>query len=327
MTIANQSEAKDKDVFVFVPSYNHAPFIERCLKSIIKQTLAPAKLLVIDDGSRDDSPRIIERVLRDCPFPSELVARENKGLCATLNEGFARSSGKYFAYLGSDDVWLPRFLEERVRLLESRPAAVLGYGHAHLIDADDRIFDSSLDYTDGWANYPDGDVRDLLLQGIAPISSTIFYRRSALEKVRWNEDSRLEDYEFYLKLSVEGEFAFDPQVLAAWRQHGYNTSGNKMLMLTEVIAAQKRNAERLGIEPSELNAIQEKVKFRFARDFLQHGYKRDALKVALESWRSAPSATVLAQFVLRFFVPMFIVNFRRRWRQQNVAAKYGAVKI
>jgi alpha-1,3-rhamnosyltransferase len=103
-------DRQNSEVFAFVPSYNHAPFIEKCLTSIIGQTLQPAKLLVIDDGSKDDSPRIIERILNDCPFDAELIVRENRGLCRTLNEGFARSAGKYFAYVGSDDYWLPEFL-------------------------------------------------------------------------------------------------------------------------------------------------------------------------------------------------------------------------
>ncbi|HLM59831.1 MAG TPA: glycosyltransferase family A protein, partial [Pyrinomonadaceae bacterium] len=73
-------------VSVLVPSYNHAPFIERTLRSIFKQTLAPKKLIVIDDGSKDESAAIIERVLEDCPFSAEFIRRENRGLSVTLNE-------------------------------------------------------------------------------------------------------------------------------------------------------------------------------------------------------------------------------------------------
>ena len=113
-------------VSVLVPSYNHAPFVEKTLRSIFKQTLAPKKLIVIDDGSKDESAAIIELVLRDCPFPSEFIKRENRGLSATLNEGFARTSGEFFAYLGSDDVWLPTFLERRIALLQKRPQSGFG---------------------------------------------------------------------------------------------------------------------------------------------------------------------------------------------------------
>src|SRR5689334_16205355 len=115
------------EVFVVVPSHDHAPFIERCLRSIIGQTLRPKKLLVIDDGSKDASIEIIEKVFNDSPFECELHARENRGLCATLNEGLEKSSGDFFAYLGSDDVWLPEFLEEQTSLLHSRPPAVLAF--------------------------------------------------------------------------------------------------------------------------------------------------------------------------------------------------------
>src|SRR5258707_10657709 len=63
-----ETTQSEKLVSVVVPSYNHALFVESTLRSIFRQTLAPAQLLVIDDGSTDDSPYIIERVLRDCPF-------------------------------------------------------------------------------------------------------------------------------------------------------------------------------------------------------------------------------------------------------------------
>jgi alpha-1,3-rhamnosyltransferase len=231
------------DVFAFVPSYNHAPFVEKCLRSIFKQTLPPKKLLVIDDGSKDDSPKIIERVLKDCPFDAELIVRENRGLSATLNQGFASSFGEYFAYLGSDDVWLPDFFKIRTQVLQSRPNAVLTFGHAFLIDEEDRIFD----LTANWIDYTDGDMLLLLLRGIVFPSSSVVYRRSALEKYSWNENSILEDYELYLKLCSVGEFALDQNILSAWRQHGSNVSGNFPLMLKEWIDAQNRVADMLNI--------------------------------------------------------------------------------
>src|SRR5688500_9179938 len=121
-----------REVFAVVPSHNHAPFVERCLRSIICQTQPPKKLLVIDDGSRDGSPAIIEDVLKDCAFECELIARENRGLCATLNQALEMSGEEeYFAYLGSDDVWLPTFLAEQTRRLDECQSAVLAFAHAY----------------------------------------------------------------------------------------------------------------------------------------------------------------------------------------------------
>src|SRR3712207_6667375 len=129
-----QNPVRGGRVAVVVPSYNHAPFVAAALRSVFAQTRAPARLLVIDDGSRDGPPRVIGEALKDCPFPCELIARGNRGLCATLNEGLAKTEGEYFAYLGSDDLWLPGFLEARAAQLEQRPSAVLAYGHAYLVD-------------------------------------------------------------------------------------------------------------------------------------------------------------------------------------------------
>src|SRR6266404_5774906 len=101
--IATELEEETEQIFrgqpatvsVVLPSYNHARFIEATLRSIMKQTFPPSELIVIDDGSADDSVSVIDRVLNECPFPCELVVRGNRGLCATLNEGFARTRGGY----------------------------------------------------------------------------------------------------------------------------------------------------------------------------------------------------------------------------------------
>src|SRR5437763_1934488 len=167
-------------VSVVMPSYNHAPFIEAALRSVFKQTHAPARLLVIDDGSQDGSPRVVERVLSECPFTCEMIARENRGLCATLNEGLAKTRGRYFAYLGSDDLWLPDFLAARLHTLDARARAVLAYGHAFIIDEAGQVVDCTLD----WADYRDGDARRMLFEEtFAPMSPTVVYRRAALERV------------------------------------------------------------------------------------------------------------------------------------------------
>ena len=317
----NSQKPDNQDVFVFVPSYNHAPFIEKCLKSIIKQTLSPKKLLVIDDGSKDSSPRIIEKVLNNCPFDAELIVRENRGLCATLNEGFAKSSSKYFAYLGSDDLWLPKFLAERAKLLDKRESAVLAYGHAYFLNEKDEVIDCTFDYKENWANYLDGDARPMLLKGIAPVSSTVFYRRSALENFRWNEQSRLEDYEMYLKLAALGDFAFDQQILSVWRHHGYNTSKNLLLMLKEVIDALQRNYRLLGLCENDLDEAQTKIKFHYARDLLRFGEKKEALRLALKNWRGAESKMDLTKFLIRMNVPMFVVNAKRKFKKQRISEK------
>lgn len=312
------------DVSVVVPSFNHARFIESTLRSIVNQTVAPAELIVIDDGSSDDSPAVIERVLASCPFPCELLVRSNRGLSATLNEGFDRSRGNYFAYLGSDDIWLPTFLSTRVRKLQARPDAVLAYGHCYFIDEDNRVIDSTSD----WANYTDGDVLEMLLKKtIGPMSPTVLYRRHALEQERWNEESKLEDYDLYLRLSEYGPFAFDPQILSAWRWHSANTSWDQKLMLDEQLKSQRKAAVRSGLNDKQVEALQRTTRFNRAEDFLRVGDKSTALNLMLNNLGGANSASATARMLLRLLLPGSVMKRRRLAQQHATFTRYGKIKV
>ncbi len=312
---------KRAEVFAVVPSYNHAPFVEKCLRSIIGQTSPPKKLLVIDDGSSDGSPAIIEKILSDCPFESELVVRENRGLCSTLNEALERASGEYFAYLGSDDIWLPNFLEEQTQRLENRPNAVLAFSHAYVIDEHDRIVDS----TDRWTDFADGDMLSLLLRGVVFSSPGVLYRRTALTKHRWNETARLEDYEMYLKLATDGEFARNERLLCAWRRHSVNASLDLPRMFPEMIAAQDRVAPGLGITPDELRNTQSQMKFAAVENFVRHGFRREAGLMFIENWHGAASIKDLLSTALRIAVPDTIFKWNRARKMERDAERFGKI--
>jgi alpha-1,3-rhamnosyltransferase len=307
-------------VSVVVPSYNHAAFIETCLRSILKQSFQPSYLLVIDDGSNDGSPQIIESVLQNCPFACQFIARENRGLTATLNQALQQTESKYFAYLGSDDVWLEGFLSARIKQLESRPDAVLAYGHAYLIDEQNMVLDCTAD----WAHYKDGDAKEMLLETIAPMSPTVVYRRQALSRHGWNEKARLEDYELYLKLSLDGEFAFDPKVLAGWRQHGENTSRNQEMMLEEHLSALKLVAPDFGISEADLESLLKAIRFSRAEDFLRVGDKKKAVELVVQNLAAAERSR-LVPIVKRLLVPYGAVSWWRRRKQAEAKRKYGSL--
>jgi alpha-1,3-rhamnosyltransferase len=311
-------------VSVVVPSYNHARFIERTLRSIFAQTHAPAELVVIDDGSQDDSVCVVERALAACPFPCELIARANLGLSATLNEGLARAAhSTYFAYLGSDDVWLPDFLRARVALLNARPSSALAYGHCFYIDAEDRIIDSTAD----WATYSDGDARPMLWRGTGPHSPTVVYRRDVLKQYGWNEGARLEDYELYLRLASEGEFAFDPRVLSAWRVHGENASRDPAFMMDEWLDAQRRVARDIGMSDDELARAQDALGWTCAENFARRGERAKACATAWRYRGGAQSPVAAAKMLLRVIIPRAVWRSRTLRRERETAEKYGTLRV
>jgi alpha-1,3-rhamnosyltransferase len=309
-------------VSVLVPSYNHARFIARCLRSIIAQSYRPLQLIVIDDGSEDDSLRRIEQELKDCPFETELIASTHKGLVQTLIQGLKHSRGKYFAYLGSDDMWLPGFLASRVRLLESRGDAVLAYGHSFVINDEDEIVECTKD----WAAYDNGSAREMLLNVIVPFSPSVLYRREALERCHWKEDAKLEDYDLYLRLAAEGEFAFDEHIACAWRAHGKNTSQDLQLMLEECLEAQCRAAARLHLTADELEKANARLRWRFGGDFIKAGNKSQGIKLLGLNLKGAPSYGSIARMIGAAIIPTPILRWRKKHVERSRVKSYGSLK-
>jgi alpha-1,3-rhamnosyltransferase len=307
---------------VVVPSYNHAPFVEQCLRSVYAQTSPPGRLLVIDDGSTDGSPRLISNVLEECPFPCELIARPNRGLSATLNEGLSRTTGELFAYIGSDDVWHPERLEAGVRALRENPRAVLAYSDCYVIDEDQRIVGSTKD----WSSYASGSVfTDLMQVRFVPLSPTVLYRREAIARFGWREDGPLEDYETYLKLAYVGEFAYVPRNLGYWRKHGSNTSRDVSMMLKEALEAQRRVADWCGMPRGELRRHQDRLKFAFAGDILAAGQRWRAAKLSVMHAAGAPSIGVLARRGARLLAPRTLLEKREALLARRSALKRGSL--
>jgi alpha-1,3-rhamnosyltransferase len=214
-------------VSVVIPSYNHAPYIEATITSVLAQAYPHLELFVIDDGSHDDSVARIRGLLDERgDARARLIARENRGLCATLNEGLRLARGKYFAYLGSDDLWEPEKLERQVAAVEAASDERVGaaFGDCYVIDAQGR----RLDRYGRQYGYRGGDIyRDLLLMDFLPPSPTNFFVREKLISVGgFNEDVKIEDYEMWLRVARRFHIAYVPEVVASFRVHRTNTSSN-----------------------------------------------------------------------------------------------------
>ena len=107
-------------VSVVIPLYNKASFVERAITSALEQRFTPAEIIVVDDGSTDSGPEIVE-CLAELNGCIRLVRRENGGPGAARNTGLALAVGTYVAFLDADDEWLPEFLSVAVEALENSP--------------------------------------------------------------------------------------------------------------------------------------------------------------------------------------------------------------
>lgn len=108
---------------VIIPLYNKAPYIEKALRSVMSQTFTDYEIIVVDDGSRDDSAAIAEKVLQEFSTQNKLIRQENAGVSMARNNGVASSHGDFLCFLDADDWWAPTFLEEMSKLIEEYPEA------------------------------------------------------------------------------------------------------------------------------------------------------------------------------------------------------------
>lgn len=122
-------------VTIILPTYNRAPFLADAIGSITAQEHVDWQLVVVDDGSTDDTPQVLARLLEDLPGQATVVTQANAGSAGARNAGLDRASGGYVAFLDSDDLWLPHHLARCVSALEREPAVDWVYGACRIEDA------------------------------------------------------------------------------------------------------------------------------------------------------------------------------------------------
>ncbi len=101
---------------VIIPLYNKAAEVEATVRSVLAQSLEPLEIVVVDDGSTDESAAVVERIASPLV---RLIRQPNAGECAARNRAMAEARGDYFALLDADDLWKPEFLEEMASLIAS----------------------------------------------------------------------------------------------------------------------------------------------------------------------------------------------------------------
>ena len=197
-------------VTVIMPAYNASPFIEAAVRSVMAQTVTDWELLVIDDGSRDDTCKIVQALSAEDSRVHLLKNEQNMGVANTRNRGLSLCRGQFAAFLDSDDIWLPEKLQKQMDLLENTGAA-LCYTSYGIMDAEGK--QSRGDYlVPGKA-----DFRKLLKENVIGCS-TVMLRRQVADRYRFETGLHHEDYALWLRMLKDGVQAVGcTAVLVRWR--------------------------------------------------------------------------------------------------------------
>lgn len=221
-------------VTVIIASYNHGRYIEQSILSVLNQTYQNIELLVVDDGSSDDSVERISALQAQHGF--DFRVQKNQGLTNTLNGAIARSSGSLIVPFGSDDIMLPDRIAIQVEYMDGKPEVGICAGNIELIDADGNLYPEKRQRRD--VPFRRLDFDDMFLERKPyPPAPTLMIRREALDKVGgFDPNIRLEDLLIELKVTRAGYFIDGLNVvMARYRKHATNSYKNHRFMIDNIL--------------------------------------------------------------------------------------------
>jgi glycosyltransferase involved in cell wall biosynthesis len=211
-------------VSVCMPSFNHAPFLPPAIESVLAQTYPHVELVIVDDGSTDTSLEIARRYASRYPERVKVFTHDgnaHRGISATANLAFQRSSGAYWCGLSSDDAFVRDKVERQVTFLEQHPEIGLVYGPARVIDA----FGHRMGLTFARDLSRERDPLLSLLEGNCLHARIVMLRRECLEKAGLRDENlEDEDWELWIRIAAHYRVAFLPEPVAYYRIHTTNTS-------------------------------------------------------------------------------------------------------
>jgi glycosyltransferase involved in cell wall biosynthesis len=204
-------------VSVIIPTYNFGRFVKESIQSVLVQTIGLLEIIVIDDGSTDDTAEVVTSIKDE---RLRYVRQENAGVSAARNRGAAESRGEYIAFCDADDVWEPTKLEKQIALFEAdREIGLVDCGMREFNDETGQTIGFYLDGGSGW-------VADALLLWEGPVvvgpGGTIVVTREAFDTIGgFDERQKVgEDWDFCYRVARKYKVGFVPEPLVNYRSHG-----------------------------------------------------------------------------------------------------------
>ncbi|MFY9555299.1 MAG: glycosyltransferase [Blastocatellia bacterium] len=211
------------EVSVIIPTYNSARYLSDAVDSVLAQTFKDFEVLVIDDGSTDDTQSVMSRYAS----PVRCIRQENRGVSAARNRGIEESRSRYIAFLDADDKWRRDKLDRQLAALANRRDCRACYTAFTIADSELVALEVNRSNRLGRA------LDDLLLVGnVIGTPSTVMCERSLFRETG-NFDpalSQCADWEMWVRLAVISEFVYIDEPLVIYREHSGNMSRSAALL-------------------------------------------------------------------------------------------------
>jgi glycosyltransferase involved in cell wall biosynthesis len=216
---------------IVTPSYNQGRFIERTIRSVLEQGYPHMEYVIVDGGSTDCTPSVLERYARR----ARVIVEPDRGQADAVNKGIRATSAEVIGWLNSDDTYCPGGLVTVSACFARHPDVDVLYGDANYIDRDDKVIGKY--YTEVWN-------RRRLLRRPFLSQPAVFFRRRVVERYGYLDDELQYtlDYEYWLRLAYAGaHFHYLPYALANTRLHAESkTETHGLRLYTELEKVLKR---------------------------------------------------------------------------------------
>jgi len=213
-------------VSVIIPAFNCASFIGDALTSVFDQSYAHVEILVIDDGSTDETPHIVQG------RPGVRYFRQgNRGPSVARNAGVSAAAGDYIAFLDADDLWTPDKLARQVSLLQQFPEAAFAFADMRLISQENRTEPSMFEkycLNEEFFGHPSRVINapaKLVWSNFIP-TSTVLVRKRAVQAAGGFDVAfrKCEDWDLWLRMALRAPIVYSPELLMLKRMHDVNAS-------------------------------------------------------------------------------------------------------
>jgi glycosyltransferase involved in cell wall biosynthesis len=285
--------ASSPAISVVMSVFNGDKYLRDAVDSILTQKFSDFEFIIVDDGSTDGSPQILQDYARK-DSRIKLLSGPNKGLTRSLNQGLAEARGQFIARMDSDDISLPQRIEKQVEYLRDHPQTVLVGSSVEFIDPDGYPINTK----PGMLLTHEQIDADLLKKGWPVVHPAVMIRRDALTKIGGYSEKYVtnQDHDLFLRLAEIGQLANLPEVLLKYRQHFASVSLSKSTQQGDTVEAilhetyQRRGmtipANLLHSRPKSLSPLDHRRNWAWAA--LAAGNVRTARRHALVILRESP---------------------------------------
>ena len=229
-------------VSIIIPTYNREKFIGRALESVLAQTYKDYEIIVIDDGSQDQTRDVVRQYGGNIKY----VYQQNGGSSSARNRGIQESTGEYIAFLDSDDIWIPEKLAIQVEILDKNKSIGIVCSRMPIFDKEgkqigfkpqEHIGKDFIALITHWGDLP---------------TSTVMTRRECFDKVGLFDTSlkTIQDFDMWLRIASRYDiYEYRDKCLARYFRHGVQNTGNWANVLQGILSLQQKIVRNYGHRP------------------------------------------------------------------------------